>query len=283
MEKKFYIVTDSSSDITQKEAKQLGITVLPISVNWGEEVYQDGINLSFSEFYKKLEATEEPAKTSQLTYEAIENAAMAHLGNKDVLFVSISSGMSATFSVIEKFKKEVEKDSKNKVYAFDSETVTLQLGKFVFEAIRLRNEGKTAKETYDELERLKPKSTLYANVEDLKYLKRGGRIKPTAAVIGTLLNIKPIITIRDKMVENIGKEFGQQKAFNKIIELGTKEEIDLSKPVYVGHSNNLELGKKLAAKLKERANIENIVIRDIGPTVGTHIGPNCVGLAFFKK
>ncbi|MCL2484221.1 MAG: DegV family protein [Firmicutes bacterium] len=284
MEKaKFYLMTDSTSDISQKEAKELGITVIPLGINFGMESYKDGVDLSTKEFFDKLVVCKELPKTSLLSDEQIHTEVLKHIDKTEVVMITISSALSGTHANAERVKRELPAAQGKKFHVIDSETVTIALGALVFELAKMRDLGYTAAEAVAEAEKLREKVVVLAIVDSLKFLKMGGRLKSSTAIIGGLLGIKPIMSVKDKMLANIGKSIGIGKARSDLFKIAGGHEIDLEKVFFAGHGDNIENAKLLGNMAKEKLNVDDVTIRTIGAAVGTHVGPSSSGIAYFKK
>lgn len=281
---KIRIITDSSSEITQEEAKKLGIVVLPISVSFGEEQYYDGVDITPDVFYEKLVASTIFPKTAQISPHAYETAFQEAMdAGEDVLCIPISRKISGShgnaLTVLEKF------DS-NRIKVLDSLNICVTLYVLVRYAVKLRDEGKNLQEIYDELEVAKHHIAAYALCDTLEYLKKGGRISAASASVGTLLSIKPIITVSDGVLVTSAKEIGRKKAYLKFVKLIKSHDKDLSLPIVVSYSGGaLEEAKEFIEKNKDMfgKHINEINLTMIGPTVGAHIGPGALAFACFKK
>ena len=203
------ILIDSASDITVAEGKELGITVLPIEVNFGGETYMDGETILADEFYTKLESANELPKTSQINSYRFEEEFKKHIDNGDeIVYLSLSSKISGTYNNARLTAEQFE----GKAYAVDTLSATAGMRILALYALRLVEEGKSAKEIAEELEKKKSKVRIVAMIDTLKYLKMGGRISSAAAIVGGLMNLKPIISVVDGEVKVIGKCVGLKKA-----------------------------------------------------------------------
>lgn len=268
------IITDSSSNITPQEAQKLGITVMPLTIIFGTEEFRDGIDLDCDKFYKKLAEDKEFPHTSQLTEEQVEEAVLSARENGDeVLILPISSALSGSFERCERVA------SRHKgVYAYDTKSTTVMLKMLVLEAVK--NAEKPVKEVIEILKNLRPKIKLYAALNTLENLKKGGRLSKTSALLGSVLNIKPVITItEDGKVEMLSKQFGIMKSISFIASEVDKDKIDFSKPVYLIYTaddkNSESLIKKINVEFSEKSNI--------CPVIGTHIGAEAAGIVYAEK
>ena len=277
------IITDSSSDISPAYAAANDIEVIPLRIVFGEESYLSGVEMTPDRFFRKLETVEELPKTSQPTPGELTRVFKKYLDAGDeVVAVFISKEMSGTYlsSCLVRDTEELEN-----LYIVDSQTVTFALGIMVMEAVRLKGLGYSAREIYEELERVKRKNFLYASVGTLKYLQMGGRLSSTSAFFGSVLNIKPIITIKNGLVEAIDKQRGQKRAFDALVELLKKGNVDLERPRIIAHTDNTELMEELGRQIAHYTDfdIDAFARCDIGATVGVHVGPGACGFAFFTK
>lgn len=276
----FRILADSASDIEAEEAKALGIEMIPMEITFGTEVFEDGVTLSHDRFFEKLIETDEMPKTSCISeYRFEEKFREMTAGGEEVICIVLSSGLSSTFDCAEKAAAKVPG-----VYVVDSQTASLGERILTEYAIRLASDGVSAKEAFGKLEEKKKKIRLIALMETLKYLKKGGRISPLVAISGELLNIKPVISLQGT-VKMLGKAIGSKKGNNLLNECIRKAGgVDFSMPfttAYSGQSSAI-LDKYIAdssALWQEHA--EEIPKHQIGSTIGTHIGPGAIGVAFF--
>lgn len=271
------IITDSSSNITQEEAKKLGVTVIPMNIIFGAEEYRDGVDISFEEFYEKMASSKEFPHTSQLTEAQVEETVKEVLktcGDDDeILIMPLAAVLSGSYMQCKKVADRYEK-----VYVYETKCTTVMLKLMIWEA--LQNQGKSAKEVMDILEALRPKLKLYAVLDTLENLGKGGRLPKAVALIGSVLKIKPVITFGlDGKVELVSKQFGINKGISYINSVVDKNKIDFSKPVYLiytGNDDNSEtLVKKLGVEYSEKSNI--------CPVIGVHIGANAAGIVFAEK
>ena len=237
----FNIVTDSTSDITQLDAREKNIQVVPLRILFEDGEYHDGINISTEEFYNKLESAKVLPQTSQPSPEDFFKIfEKAKKNDEAVLVITLSSSLSGTYQSATIAKNICEYE---KIYIVDSQTVTLGLKVLVDYAISLRNDGKSIEETFEILEREKQNIRIFAAVDTLEYLKKGGRLSSAAALAGTLLNLKPIVKVQDGAVSMAAKARGTNNSYSKIKALIEEAGgIDEARPYtlgYTGSSSNL--------------------------------------------
>ena len=280
------IVVDSSSDITEQEAQELGITMLAIPINFGGDDYMDGVDITKAEFYDKLAQCEELPKTSQVSFFRFEEVFEQHTKNGDeVVAIVLSSQLSATYnSAVQASEKY-----KGKVYVVDSLSATAGMRILTDYALRLVAENKSAKEIYELLEEKKSKVQIRAMIDTLKYLKKGGRISPLLAFAGEMMGIKPMIAVIDGKVEVVGKSLGLKKAVNLINkDIERLGGMDLDMPFYVIYSGTGEYEDRADKYIELNASVwgcdpSSIKKNCIGSTIGTHIGHGAIGVVFFSK
>ncbi len=282
------ILIDSASDITEEEAKQKGIHMIPLEVRFGEDVYLDGVNLLPQEFLNKLIESNELPKTSQINeFRWTEQFEKLTANGDQVIAITISSKLSGTYNSA----KAAAKKFPNQVFVVDSLTAATGERVLCDYALRLIAEGKTADAIHQELEAIKHKVQVIAVVDTLKYLRKGGRISTLTAFAGELLSInKPVISVTGGEVKMVGKAMGSKKSNNLLMQLVQKcGGIDFDMPygvIFSGYRDEY-LRKYLedsAVLWQEHvASMKEIPVYMYGSTIGTHVGPNALGVAFFAK
>ncbi len=275
------ILTDSSCDLSPARCEELGVEMLPITVNFGGESFRAHEDISNDEFYEKLAAASELPKTAQITPAFFEEKFTGYKeSGEEVVCLFISSMMSGTLQSARIAKNMVNAD---KVYLPDTLNVTFALGLLVEEAVKMRDRGLSAAEIASEVEKLVPRVRLWALIDDLKYLKLGGRLSATSALVASILGICPIITLENGLVEVVGKARGKKAAFKFIQNMVAKEPISGDFAVTIGHAavpdTRDDFMDFMSAELKKR----EILKLDIGSIVGTHTGPGACGLAYIRK
>ena len=278
------LVIESSGDIDSVEAQKLGITMLPIPITFGEEEFLDGVNLTREQFYEKLVKCSNLPKTSMINSYRFEEVFKELVSNGDeVVAIVLSSGLSGTCNAA----KTAAENFKDKVFVVDSLSATAGIKLLIEYALTLIKEGKSAKEIFEILEEKKNKLQIRAMVDTLKYLKKGGRVSPLVAFAGELMGIKPMVSVVDGKVEVIGKVIGLKKAINYInTEIEKIGGIDFDMPFYAIYSGIDQT--KIDNYINDNAQIwkcgaENVRKNCIGATIGTHVGPGAIGIAFFSK
>lgn len=279
---KIRIITDSASDLSEKESSYL--KVLPLTVGFGETEYLDGVTLSAEEFYKKLDECTELPKTSQVTPFAFEEAIREALdAGETPIVITISSKLSGTYNSAQIAAAEFDE----KVYIIDSENVCAGERIIVEYALQLMEEGKTAEEIVAAVEAVKGRACLIAAFDTLEYLRRGGRISNTAGIVGGMLSIKPVLGVKDGALEVLGKARGSKNAAHMLLnQIEAAGGIDYTMPYVLVYTGLDDTRVRKFAKDNEELfskNGEDVRICVVGSTVGTHAGPGAIGAIFFKS
>lgn len=278
------IITDSASDIQAGEFENL--VVLPLSVTFGQTVYLDGVDLSRERFYEMLVEGDDLPKTGQVNpYQFAEAIRAVREEGDDAVIVTIGSKLSGTHqSAVNALAEAPGGD----VFVVDSNNVTLGERVLVEYALRLVDEGLTAAQIAAELERVRDRVCVLGLLDTLEYLRRGGRISAAAGAVGELLSVKPVIAAQDGEIVVLGRARGSKNGRNLLNQqVEQAGGIDFSMPLalgYAGLSDKL-LRKYIAdsrALWEGRAHGE-LPVHLIGATIGTHVGPGAIALAFFKS
>lgn len=280
----FKIITDSAADFFLYEAKDLNIGILPLKITFGDDEYLDGVTISHDEFFEKLLETGDLPHTSQITpYEYSSVFAEATANGEEVVCITLSSKLSGCYSSA----VVASDDFEEKVFVVDSENACIGQRILVEMAVLLRDKGLTASEAVAILNEEKKKICLVALLDTLEYLKKGGRISSAVAIAGTLLSIKPVITIKDGEVALLGKARGSKKGNNLLTEFIDKAGgIDFNKPYHLAYSGLTDIMLKKYVEdshILYEAETDNLPASSIGAAIGTHIGPGAIAAAFFKK
>lgn len=279
------LMTDSACDLEQTEADALGIALMPLSIRFGSEEYWDGVTLSHREFFEKLIETDEIPQTSQISDYRFEEAfASLTADGSEVIAVTLSSKLSGTHACAVRAAKKFP----GKVYVVDSMNACLGERILVDYALRLIREGKlSAPEIAAELDEKKNKIQLLAVLDTLKFLRKGGRISTVTAFAGEMLSIKPVISVVKGEPKLIGKAMGSKKGNNLLNRLVDEcGGVDFTMPYVLGYSGLSEdfLMKYLHdSEHLWKEHTDHVPYYLIGSTIGTHVGPNAIAVAFFAK
>lgn len=276
------IITDSASDLSQNNKN--GITVLPMTISFDNETYEDGVTLTPDNFYMKLIESSTLPKTSQVSPYAFSEAYEKALEHSDqVIVITLSSKLSGTYQSA----CIAAEDYQDKVYVIDSENVTVGEQLLINYAFSLVQQGLDAKGITQQLNTIKKRIHLVALLDTLEYLKKGGRISGSAAFLGNILSIKPVIAIADGEVAFLGKARGSKQGNNLLIEqIKAYGGIDYKLPVLLGYTGCSQILmdkyiKDSSALWEGKMDIPPVV--QVGATIGTHIGPGGIAVAFFSK
>ncbi len=276
------IITDSTSDISTAQALKLGVTIIPLKVIFGDKEYREGLEISIEGFYDKLVKAEKLPTTSQPSPDDFLTSFLEAKEAKDsVVVILISGKLSGTVQSATIAKELAEYED---IHIVDSYISVTGLRFLVEHAVKLRDEGKSAKDIAPILEELKERIVLFAMVDTLEYLHKGGRLSKSSAILGSLLRFKPIITVKDGVLAVVGKERGTNKGIAKMLELiEERGHIDTNYPLYFGYTAEDSKTKQLMESVKEQFGIANGSIHPVGCVVGTHAGPGACVITYVTK
>lgn len=280
--KSFVILTDSGSDLSQDLITKNNIGVVNLTVNVGEEEY-DGVEkkISTSELYNLMKKGRSP-KTSQASPEKAEKFFEQYLQrNLDIIHVCLSGQISGTYNSCKIAALNLkEKYPERKIEIIDSLSASLGLGLLVLLAKKQQDENKSFDEIVDFIEEKKHKICHVFTVSDLVYLQRGGRISKTEAVIGSLIGIKPVLSCDDRgYLVPIAKARGRRNSLISVFEQ-IKQVIDINQEniIALSHGNCIDDVNFIVEKIRTELHVENIIINDLGPVIGSHAGPGTVAV-----
>ncbi len=277
------IVTDSSADISQAEAKEWGITVMPLTIIFEDGSYLDGVDILPDQFYQKLVTCKNIPSTAQASpadYESVFEE--ARKAGDTVILLPISRKISGSYGCATMVKKQGNYDN---VYIVDTLCTVSFLRIMVLEALRLKD-TMAPEQLIEHLEQLRKKIRLYALVDTLEYLHKGGRVSRASATIGTLLNIKPIITIMDGEVKVIAKPISARKAIDFLVDKKRSADIDANYPVICGYSGDDTRCRAMIDKMfdtQEEKDYYLAHMQNVSPIVGVHTGPNVAVVVYVEK
>ena len=277
------IITDSASDMSPAEHPAL--RVLPLSVTFGTDVYMDGIDIDHQRFYEMLVERDELPKTGQVNPYAFSQAiAEAREAGDEAVIITVGAKLSGTN---QSARTALAEAPGGDVYVVDSNNVTLGERVLVDLAIRLRDEGLCAKDIAKALEQAKSRLCILGRVDTLEYLYRGGRLSKTGALAGTLLGIRPVLTVQDGALCVLGKARGARQSNNFLNEaIAKRGGIDFTMPLMLGYSGSSDeaLREYIAASREIwEGKLDTLPVTSIGSTIGTHVGPGAIVVAFFAK
>ena len=289
MSKEYVIMTDSSCDLSQELADQLGLEVLPLEVMADGKNYRnwlDGREIGFKEFYKLAREGKE-LKTSAVNTAAFEEKMEELLKEgKDILYIGFSSGLSTTYNSGEAAARELrEKYPDRKIYTVDTLAASLGQGMIIYYAAKKKEAGATIEEVRDFVENEKLHMCHWFTVDDLNYLKRGGRISAATAAVGTMLSIKPVMHMDNEgHLVAVGKARGRKAALCQLLDtMGELGEGLEGQTTFICHSDCMDDAQYVASQMKERFGVAQVNINWIGPVIGAHTGPGTIGIFFWGR
>jgi len=271
------IVTDSTADLPQSLAASRGITIVPLTLNFDGQSLLDGVDITPSEFYRRLpNATSHPT-TSQPSPGRFAETYEALLATHDaVVSMHISQKLSGTF---ESAQQAAEMTDQSRVHVIDTQAVSMGLGLVTLAAATLASRGAEAEAIVDKVMSMRGEVQTYFSVATLEFLRRGGRIGRASAMLGSVLQVKPVLCIRDGLVTPLERVRTFDRALNRVVEL--TREVDRGKGlcVIVGHADAEADAERVAHELEP--NCETLMIQPLGPVVGAHAGPGVVGVGVY--
>ncbi|WP_290771028.1 DegV family protein [Anaerofustis sp.] len=275
------IIVDSTCDLNEDLIKKFDVEVIPLSVRFGNEEFLDGVTIKNEEFYEKLMLCGDSLPTtSQPNPNKFKDVFKKYIDKGDeIVAILISSKLSGTLQSAHIAKEEVSKDH---IHIVDSKIASFGTYLLINEAVKMRDEGKTASEIAIKLEHMIKNIRLLVCVNTLKYLMYGGRISKTTAVVGGMLNINPILQVVDGEIVQAGKVRGKKLSYKFILE-NIKDDIDFSYPVAFGHAHAHKAIENFKDFMFSHLDIQESETISIGPTVGTYSGPGAIGIAYIKK
>lgn len=279
--RKVAIVTDSTAYLPKDLREQSAITVVPQVLIWGEKTYEDGIDIQPDEFYQKLATAKVMPTTSQVSVPNMNKAFDSLLKQGfDVLGIFISSKLSGTLQSAEQGRSLLEKDSDH-VEIVDSQTTAMAMGFQVLTVARAAAQGASLTECKALAEKSRVHTGVYFVVDTLEFLHRGGRIGGAQRLLGTALNLKPLLTIQDGKVEAVERIRTKAKAVERLIEI-IGEQTTGKNPVYVAalHANAENEARALLQRVSSLTNASESIFTSVSPVIGTHTGPGTVGIAY---
>jgi DegV family protein with EDD domain len=270
------IVTDSTADLTKEQQQAAGITVVPLNVHFGDEVFRDHVDLTADEFFRRLKGSAQLPRTSQPSVGVFEEAYRTLRENGDeIVSVHLSSKVSGTYNSALMAAKGVDEQA---IEVVDSLSTSMALGFMALEGARMARAGRDRATIAARMRALVPKARVICVVDTLTYLERGGRIGKARALLGSLLNVKPILQLNDGEVVPIGRARGRPQALNKLVELLERD----------GQVSQLAImhgaAQADAEQLRERVAASypglDILLTEIGAVLGTHTGPGVIGFTY---
>ncbi|WP_405100344.1 DegV family protein [Oceanobacillus sp. FSL H7-0719] len=279
---KIAVMTDSTSYIPVKLREKLNIHMVPLSVMFGDETYQEEIDITAGEFYEKMREYKSLPTTSQPSIGYVTKKLEQLAEDYDaVISVHLSSGISGTYNAVVSAGEMVDGID---LYAFDSESSCYVQAFYIIEAVEMAKQNKTPEEIMARLNEMKQTMRAYFMVDDLTNLMRGGRLSNAQAIVGSLLQVKPILHFADKKIVPFEKIRTRKKALNRIIGMLEEDAIAAKElKVCFIHGNNEQAAKELEAEFNEKYPTIETTISYFGPVIGTHLGEGAIGVGWYVK
>jgi len=274
------ILSDSSAYIPKEFIERYNLSILPLTVNWQGVSLYDGVDIQANDFYQQLANSKELATTSQVTVgQFLEVFSKLLKEGKDIFYMGISKGLSATVDSALQAKKELG-DPENLV-VMDTRLVSMALTLMVLEVAKAAQNGASLQECQQLANDVYPRIGVYFTVNSLEYLHRGGRINTAKRLLGSALDLKPIMEIRDGKIELVESVRSQKKALNRMIEL-IERDIDGRTPVRIGPFHALAFDEMVTMEeaAVERLHPVEIIRSEVSPVIGSHVGPGTVSMAY---
>ena len=280
------IITDSSCDLGINFIEENNIELIPLLLNLDGEIIKDdlGKSLGYREFYEKLRAGSMPS-TSQINIYTFEEKFKELLDKGyEILYIGLSSALSGTFNSANMARNNILEENPNaKIAVVDSISVSMGLGMLIKKAYEMINEGKMLEEIVQWIEENKSKVIHAILVDDLKHLKRGGRLSASSAAVGTILNIKPLLKLNNSgAVEATEKVKGKKKALKRLASIVKEKAINIENEIlYIMHGDALEEAQYLKEIILQELNFKDVKVEYIGTVIGTHGGPGTIAAVFW--
>ena len=280
------IVTDSSCDLGINFIEENNIELIPLLLNLDGETLKDdlGKSLGYREFYEKLRAGSMPS-TSQINIYTFEEKFKELLDKGyEILYIGLSSALSGTFNSANMARNNILEENPNaKIAVVDSISVSMGLGMLIKKAYEMINEGKMLEEIVQWIEENKNKVIHAILVDDLKHLKRGGRVSASTAAVGSILNIKPLLKLNNSgAVEAAEKVKGKKKALKRLASIVKEKAINIENEIlYIMHGDALEEAQYLKEMILQELNFKDVKVEYIGTVIGTHGGPGTIATVFW--
>ncbi|SET09315.1 EDD domain protein, DegV family [Oceanobacillus limi] len=278
---KVAVMTDSTAYIPKEIRDEHDIHMVPLSVVFGNETYQEEVDITTGEFYQKIKEVKELPTTSQPSIgyvtEKLEELAKDY---DAVISIHLSSGISGTYQAVLSAGEMVDGI---KMYAFDSEISCMVQGFYVLEAAEMAKENKTPEQIIERLDEMKQSVKAYFMVDDLTNLHRGGRLNGAQALVGSLLQVKPVLHFEDKVIVPFEKIRTRKKALNRIIGILEEEAQQNDLRVVFIHANDEQAATELKDNFIEKFPSSEASISYFGPVIGTHLGEGAIGVGWYRK
>lgn len=285
----FEIMTDSTANLPEELIEKYHLHVLSLSfLIEGKEYkgYEEGKIIDLASFYEKMREKKDVKTSLANSEDAYQMGKNILSEGNDLLYIGFSSGLSSTFQAVNVALEDLKEEfPERKIYVVDSLAAALGEGMFVMSIVDKREAGETIEDVYQWAMEHRLNICHEFTVDDLFFLKRGGRISAATAVIGTALSVKPVLYVDDEgHLINVGKTRGRKKALDALVDRMQQRVIDPEKQqVYISHGDCVDDAEYVARKVKERMGVKDVLIRVLDPVIGAHSGPGTVALFYYGE
>ncbi|MDO6449271.1 DegV family protein [Oceanobacillus profundus] len=281
------ILADSASDLSLKHYNEFNIEMVSLTVHLEEKEYEDGKTIEPKSVYNAMRDGKSP-KTSQVSPQTFKSVFTTYAkANKPLVYIAFSSALSGTYQTAKMMEQEVKEEYPDApIHIIDTKCASIGYGLVVLHAAKLAQNGASLEEIMEAATYQAEHMEHIFTVDDLEYLYRGGRVSKTAAFVGTLLKIKPLLHVEDGKLIPLEKIRGSKKVLGRMLELMEKRGTDFqNQTIGISHGDALETAEKLASMISEKFGVEkdNILIEMVGSAIGSHSGPGTIALFFSNK
>jgi DegV family protein with EDD domain len=281
------ILTDSASDLTLEQFLELDIKMAPLKVHLDEQDYEDGVTIQAKTIYDAMRQGKAP-KTSQISPQTLKDIFTSYAKeNQPLVYIAFSSQLSGTYQTAKMMEQEVKEEYPNApIHVIDTKCASLGQGLVVLHAAKLAKQGASADEVVNAVKYQSQHMEHIFTVDDLEYLKRGGRISKAQAFVGTLLKVKPLLHVEDGNLVPLEKIRGSKKVLSRMLELMEERGSDFTnQTIGISHGDDLERAEQLSMMIQDKFSVseEQIVIEMVGSVIGAHSGPGTIALFFSNK
>ncbi|MFS0671977.1 DegV family protein [Ornithinibacillus sp. 179-J 7C1 HS] len=279
------IMADSASDLTKDYFTEYDMEMVSLTVHLDDTDYKDGIDITPKNVFDSMRKGKSP-KTSQVSPQTFKSIFTKYAeSNQTLIYLAFSSELSGTYQTAKMMEQEVKEEfPEADIHVIDTKCASIGYGLVVLNAAKMAKDGKSKEEIIDDARKRALNMEHIFTVDDLEYLKRGGRVSKTAAFVGSLLNIKPILHVEQGKLIPLEKMRGTKKLLGRMIELMEERGGDFENQVIgISHGDDIERAEKLAEMIKEKFGVKEFVIEFVGSAIGAHSGPGTLALFFLNK
>lgn len=286
MAEKIKFITDSASDIPRETAEKYGIEILPITITVDDKIYRDYYDINSAQFCEILKNSSDSTKfsTAQPNLDLfLQSFKKWTAEGYKIVCVTISSSGSGTFQTANLAKQYLLEETDAEIEIIDSKTYSLVYGHAIIQAAKMAENGASFDEVINRINTLVSCGNAFFVTDTLKYLKRGGRVKPAVAMVGEILNIKPVLVVDDGVINSLEKIRGSKKVIPRIIELLKNTDFTPDYQLFIVDGGDEDLARAMSDAVTEAFGIDNPDRAKIGPAILMHTGPGLAGVIYYTK